>query len=325
MMKKLIAILLVLSLCFCVCACEKEEAEEEKTPQKGRTLTIGETVSVEDYAEFRLRKVQTVTKLTGSKMGFLYYENDNPNDTYVDMIFEWTNTGNEKVESQELLEATALGANDTKYEKCMYAVESADYTDLNQYADINPGAKVRFHCAITVSKSESDLTLKVKIDGKNYTMDYTLGTTVSDAKGIKVGDTLQVPEYAELMLTGVSYADEVLPSDTSGYYSSYKISDSANTYLVVNMDIVSYMSSATSLEDFVDIRATYMDKYQYTGFIIAEDEDGTGFSYSFEQILPLTKRSCHYLIEIPKSVTENPATVTFFFAGEEYTYSLAQG
>lgn len=324
-MKKWTAILLTLCLCFSFCACDKSEDEAENAPKTGRELPFGETVSVENYAEFRLRKIQTVEKLTGSMQGFLYYENEDPNDTYVDMIFDWTNTGNEAVNSQDLLEATATGADDAKYKKCMYAVESSDYSNLNQYFDINPGSKVRLHCAISVPKSETDLTIKLKIDGKNYTMDYTVGTTLRDAKEIKAGDTLNALDYAEMMLCSVSYADEVLPSDTSGYYSSYKISDSANTYLVVNMDIVNYMSSAASLEDFVDIRVCYMDKYQYTGFIVAQDEDGTGFSYSFEQILPLTKRSCYYLIEVPKSVTENPATITFFFAGEEYTYSLAQG
>lgn len=320
-MKKWIALLLVIGIFLSFCACDKSE-ETEETPKKGTALLPNEIVTVNDYAEICLRKVHTVERLTGSMQGFLYYENDDPSNTYVDLIFDWKNISDEEINSQDVLEAIATGADDVKYKKCLYAVESADYSNLDQYTQINPGATVRFHCAISVPKSETNLSIKLKIDGKNYILDYTLGTTVSNAAEMKEGDTLRVPDHAELMLRSVYYADEILPSDTTSYYSSYTVSDSANTYLVVNMDITNYESSAAKLESFVDIRATYLDKYQYKGFIIAEDDECNGFSYSFEQILPLTKHNCYYLIEVPKSVTENPASLTFFFGGEEYTYSL---
>lgn len=122
------------------------------------------------------------------------------------------------------------------------------------------------------------------------------------------------------MFNGIEYTDDLLPSNTSGAYSHYDIDNSSNTYLVAKFDITNYMSSEKDCDTFIGIKALYLDKYTYTGFVVVEDDDGKGFS-SYEDISPLSTRHFYYLIEVPKTVVENDVTLTISFNGKEYTYT----
>lgn len=63
-----------------------------------------------------------------------------------------------------------------------------------------------------------------------------------------------------------------------------------------------------------------MDKYIYTGFVVAEDTDGAGFG-RYEDITPLSTRHLFVLIEVPKVVMDKSAELLIMFNGGEYAYT----
>lgn len=320
-MKKIVSLVLALLMLFLLAACATPN-NTDRSASSGKTaeLILAAPNTVENYADFSLFKVQTAKKITASVAGDIFYENKTAGETYVDIILDLTNTSSETINSNDIIVATATNANGTEYTNCLYAAETNNATYLSQYENIAPLSTVRIHCAVSVPESETNLTLKIVVNSKEFTYDYSLGKTESNAKKVNVGDTIDEADFATLVFNGIKYTDNLLPSNTSGMYSHYKVDNAAaNTYLAVEYDITNYMSTNQDCDDFVGIKAVYMDKYTYTGFVVVEDEDGKGFS-SYESIAPLSTRHLYYLIEVPKSVIKNDVTLTLSFNGKEFVY-----
>lgn len=329
-MKNLLAVILCFCMVISLTACvgnintnnpyANKDHSSKNEEIKGTELVLETQNTVENYADFTLFKVSTAKKITASIAGDIYYENNNSGETYVDIILDWTNTSTETISSEDVVVASAINLIGTEYSKCLYAVETNNATYLSRYENISPLSTIRLHCAISIPESETDLTLKLMVNGKKYTYSYSLGEIASSAKEIKVGNTVEDIDYATLVFNGIEYTDNLLPSNTTGSYRHYEIDNTSNTYLVVKFDITNYMSSKKDCDIFVGVKALYMNKYTYTGFVVVEDEDGKGFS-SYEDISPLTTRHFYYLIEVPKTVTENEVTLTISFNGQEYTFT----
>lgn len=291
-------------------------APTEEVPST-ETLTLAEKQSIEETVDFTLFKVFSSKKVTGSMGGGIYYENKNDGETYVDMILDWTNTSAETVRSDEIATVYAEGADGTRYERCLYVVETDNGTDVSQYESIAPLSTARLHCAVSVPESEEELTLHLLIGDKEYTYAYTMGKVDSTAKTIQLGDALGDESYATLTYVSMEYTDDVIPSNTSRSYTHYSIDNPDNTYLLVKFDVTNYQSTGKRCDTFIGLKARYLDKYTYTGSVVVEDTDGRGFS-GYDNIEPLTTRHLYYKIEVPKAVTENPVQLTLSFAGQEY-------
>ena len=315
-MKKLLSILLALTACLSLCACGGGSPKTLPTTE----LVLGAENKVDNYGDFSLFKITTAKKITASLDDGIYYENDTAGETFVDIILDWTNTSTNTISSSDLLVAGAISANGTQYTRCLYAVETNNAKYLSQYENIAPLSTVRIHCAISVPENETDLTLVLNIKGNRFSYAYSVGDVASTAKPIQVGDTVEEEDFATLVFNGMEYTDDLLPPDTSSAYNHYAIDSTSNTYLVAKFDITNYMATDWDCNSFVGIKAVYMDKYTYDGFVVVEDEDAQGFD-SYEDIAPLTTRHFYYLIEVPKTVITNPVTLTLSFNGQEYTYT----
>ncbi len=324
--KKLFVIVLCLCMIMALAACggnggeggsENGTAKEEA---KGTPLVVATKNSVENYADFTLFKIETAKKVTASVGGGIYYENKNSGETYVDMILDITNTSAAAIQSGDIVSVSAKSAAGTEYLCNLYAVETNNATYLSQYESISPLTTVRLHCAVSVPETETALTVKLAVNGSEYTYDYKVNEIVNSAKEIKAGDTVDEADFATMVFKGIEYTDDLLPSNTSGSYRHYEADNSANTYLVVKFDITNYASNEKECDTFAGVKATYMDKYTYTGFVVVEDEDGKGFS-SYESISPLVTRHFYYLIEVPKTVAENEVELTISFNGNEYIFT----
>lgn len=343
-MKKILAIMLCLCMVIPFASCGKktdtddtkpegssqsdsvkqnQEQENVETTQKntGNALVLDQKNTVEDYADFTLAKIYNSQKITApinSKTSYVAVSGR----TYVDMVLDCTNLGTEAKRCDEIVTLVAVNEAGTEYTCNPFAVETGDSSWLSSDVTINPQTTVRLHCLISVPESETKLLLKLTVDEKEFTYDYSLGTTVSSATKINVGDTLDETDYAKLEFRGTEYTDDLIPSNTSGYfYTHYAVDDSNNTYLVVKFDITNYMSSAKDCDSFVGVKAVYMDKYNYTGFVVVEDSDGAGFDNN-EDISPLVTRHFYYLIEVPKTVIENEAVLTITFHNKDYIFTV---
>lgn len=322
-MKKLLALLLCGVLCLSLCACGNTDRDDDRNDNQKRpskVLTLDETKTVKDYAAFSLVKVFATKKLTPSVAGFTYYENETDGNVYVDVVLDWKNLCDTPIACDEIAELTAVGAHGIQYECKFYALETTGYSDLNQYANIDPLSTARLHCVLDVPQTESKLDITLKVKRTNYTLTYTMGDTLSNATELQVGDVIEEPDFATLSFLGISYADKVKPTNTDGFYTLYEAESPDSTYLMVRYDVTNRMSDAVGGRSFAGVTAVYMDKYTYDGFAAVEDADGSGFS-TYEVIKPLTTRHMYFLIEVPKSVIENEVTLTLFFHGKEYVYT----
>lgn len=324
--KTISSVLIALLLALCLAGCSggndtNESMNSEEEPQAPQ-LVPEEPNSVEDYADFTLFKITTtdeVAATTPSKYSVGYYPTKDGN-VFVDIVIDFTNKGTDSVKCDEVVSVSAVNAAGTVYNAAVYAAEEDNYSDVSKYVSIAPLETARLHCAISVPETETDLTLTLEIGGTEYTYDYSVGVPAAVERTIAVGDTIEEPDYATMVFTGIEYTDAVMPSNTSGYYRYYSPDDPSNTYLVVKFEITNYMSTAKDIEDFVGVKAVLGGKYNYNGFMVAESADKTSFN-SYESIDPLNTKKLFYIVDIPKTVANGELDLTISFAGKEYTFS----
>ena len=283
-------------------------------------LTLDAVNSVPGYLDFTLVKVQTASTIEPSLGGGLYYENSSAGETYVDVVLDVSNTTSASVSSEEVLTACALGTSGAEYPCELYAVETSGGTGLSQYEELSPLTATRLHCGISVPESESALTICLEAEGQRYTYAYTLGQTEANSIPLSVGQSLDVPDFASITFQGAYCTDDLLPPNTSGFYTHYAVEDPNSTYLVTAFDVTNQQGTAKDSDTFLGVRAVYREKYTYTGFVVVQDADGGGFSGS-EDLLPLNPRRLYVLIEVPKSVSAEPAELFISFSGEEYCFT----
>lgn len=320
MRKKLLSIMLVIAMVLSFAACGGEGGSSE--PEKTATpLVIGEKHTIEGYAEFSLFKIQTTEKIEASVDSTFSY-NASDGNKYVDLVLDITNLGAETIEAESIVSVTATNASGGNYTCSTFIAESGNGTEIDAYATINPLASTRLHCATSVNNAEEAVQLTLTVNGQEYTYDYICSEIVRDAKTIAKGDVLEEEDFAKLEFKGAMYTDDLMPSNTSGFYTHYQVDSSENTYLVVKMNLTNYQSSGRNLESFVGVKATYMDKYTYDGFMVVEESDKAGFD-SYCDLSPLAEHKAFVLIEVPKTVTENDAVIELSFAGQEYLYAYA--
>lgn len=58
--------------------------------------------------------------------GGMYYEQDEADKTYIDVVFDVTNTNAEAINSEDLMVATATSESGAEYECSLYVVEVDD-------------------------------------------------------------------------------------------------------------------------------------------------------------------------------------------------------
>lgn len=319
-MKKLHAILLGLVLVLGMTACGGTQGEGKSGGPIA--LTAGETQTVDGYAEFKLFKITTTDTITAS-VDNSYYYGAPAGSIYVDMVLDYTNLTDRDIACDELVEVSAVNSAGASYNCESFFVESSGGMDIDNYAVVAPQSSARLHCATAVNPDETSLTFTLKVNNQKYTCDYTLNETVRDVEAIKKGDVIEAEDFAQIKFNGAKYKNELLPSNTSGYYSYYSVKDVDNTYLIISMDITNYQGSSRNIDSFVGARVTYLDKYTYTGFVVAEESDHTGFD-AYASISPLTEKTVYFVIEVPKKVTENQAVVELSFRNKEYIYTYSK-
>ena len=301
---------------------ENYESERKKVLEEIKANTVAievnKTYEDADYANFKVIKIVSAEKITGSMGSSISYTPSDGN-IYIDVVMDYTNNTSNTIACDELITFKATKADGTMYDNASFFVETDNGTSITSYTDVAPLATVRLHCALSVPKGEGQYTLSLDVDGQMYGYEYTLNQVVNNAKAIKINDVLENEDIAKAVFKSVKFTTDLLPSNTSGYYNHYPVDNAANTYLVVRFDITNNQTSARDCEEFVNVTATFMDKYTYTGFVVVEDTDGKGFS-SYEDIDPLSTRKLYCLIEVPKTVAESNYELTISFAGEEYSY-----
>lgn len=142
------------------------------------------------------------------------------------------------------------------------------------------------------------------------------------ATPVAVGDTITT-DTMELTINKAELTYDVLPDDTSGYYTHYE-ADAGNVFIHLDMDIKNLGKQNLSCDDILYVTADYNGGYTYTGFGVPEDGKN-GFTYSnLTSINPLETLGMHYLLKCPQEVeeTDHPLFIIMEPANSEGSYVL---
>lgn len=130
-------------------------------------------------------------------------------------------------------------------------------------------------------------------------------------------------ETKQIVINGVELTYDVLPDDTSGFYTHYSAKQ-GKVYISVDLDVTNTAKQGLPCDEVLKITANYNGGYSYSGFLIVDDAN-LGFTYAnITTIDPLETQGMKYLIECPEEVeeTQNPLFLTIQMEGQEFRYTV---
>lgn len=140
---------------------------------------------------------------------------------------------------------------------------------------------------------------------------------------IQIGETVTTENF-EFTLNKVELSYDVLPDDTSSFYTHYP-AESGQVYIHLDADIKNTQKQNLNCDEIYEVVADYNSGYTYDGQPVVDDAS-TGFTYAnITQIDPLQTLGVHYLIECPEEVetSQNPLVVTITMNDEsQYQYVI---
>lgn len=134
--------------------------------------------------------------------------------------------------------------------------------------------------------------------------------TSQQGTSISVGESI-ITEDVEITINKVELSYDVLPDNTSGFYTHYE-ADAGNVYIHLDLDVKNLGKQNLGCDDILSATADYNNGYTYSGFAAPEDSS-TGFTYAnITSIKPLETLGVHYLFKCPQEVEEstNPLFIT---------------
>lgn len=137
-----------------------------------------------------------------------------------------------------------------------------------------------------------------------------------------VGDVLS-NENKEITINNVEFSHDVLPDDTSGFYSHYT-PESGNVYIHIDVDVKNLEKQDLRCDDVMKVKVDYNEGYEYSGSPVVEDSM-TGFTYAnITSIKPLETTGMRFLVECPQEVeeSENPVKIILDIDGDKYEYQM---
>ena len=135
---------------------------------------------------------------------------------------------------------------------------------------------------------------------------------------VTAGDKI-VTDSMEIKINSVELTYDVLPDNTSGFYTHYE-ADAGKVYIAVDASITNKAKQNLGCDEIGKVIANYNNGYTYRGFIIVKDST-TGFTYAnITSIDPLETRGIKWLIECPEEVetSSNPLFLEFTINGGKY-------
>ena len=142
------------------------------------------------------------------------------------------------------------------------------------------------------------------------------------------GDVLSFPNDFEITYLGTEFINELSPPNPEEIHTYYEVEDENNIYLDVMAYIKNLKGNLLMYKDAVTFKIVYDGEYNYDGFAVAEEADGSDFKSYFGAILrPLVTDKMHFLIEVPLEVRDSGKDFDIIMNvhGDEYRYSGQEG
>lgn len=114
----------------------------------------------------------------------------------------------------------------------------------------------------------------------------------------------------EVAINSVEITYDVLPDNTSGFYTHYE-ADVGNVNICVDADVKNTAKQNLGCDEIGAIFANYNDGYTCKGFVVVDDSS-TGFTYAnITSIDPLETKGIKWLIECPQEIDESDKALFF--------------
>ncbi len=181
---------------------------------------------------------------------------------------------------------------------------------------------VLFLFAMTTGCSDRSATVTHKETSVHIQQGSTAPAEQEKVKEILLGDTI-ITETMEVTINSVELTYDVLPDDTSGFYTHYE-PDEGNVYISVDASVKNTAKKNLSCDEIGKIMADYNDGFTYNGSVVVKDSS-TGFTYAnISTVKPLETVGIKWLIQCPQEVeeTENPLFLILKLSGENFKYTI---
>lgn len=163
----------------------------------------------------------------------------------------------------------------------------------------------------TVKKNENDVSIEQVKEEEKETIQQ-----------IKSGEKI-VTDNMEMAINSVELTYDVLPDDTSGFYTHYA-ADEGKVYISMDADVTNKGKQSLDCDEIGKVTANYNDGYVYRGFAVVKDST-TGFTYAnITSIDPLETKGIKWLIECPQEVetSANSLYLEISIDGEKFKYTI---
>lgn len=172
------------------------------------------------------------------------------------------------------------------------------------------------------ASDQTDMTSTVVPDDSVTATLETQETVKEKIQEIKCGEKI-VTEYMEVAINDVVLTYDVLPDDTSGFYTHYP-AEVGKVYISVDASVTNKSKQQIRCDKIGVVVANYSDGFIYNGFIAVKDSR-TGFTYAnITDIDPLETMGFKWLIECPQEVEQSNESLFLEFTinSEKFIYYI---
>lgn len=322
-MKKLAVFLLCFSfaiLPFTACSSENQGTQEEK---QETVLEVDQMVTVADVAEVTYKKSMVAKRIDPPNPSsfYTYYEAED-GFVFFDMVMDIKNLAAESVDAEDIISGS-VAADSGSYEIDRCWMESENGGDFAVSASLDALEQGRMHIVAKVKEGDKDFKALLKIGEQELTVNYNAETTVFEKKPIALNEAIAAEDFGEITVLSAQYLSDIVPSNPGYFYSHYQVDDASKIYIDVKVSVKNLGTSKKDVDNFFGISAIYDGKYNYNGFTVLEEADGSDFN-TFASLDPLETGTIHGIVEIPTEAQAGPVEVKFYFDGEEYYYTMPQ-
>ncbi len=332
-MKKVLSLLIIGALCLGFGACTKETvtptspAVVENT-KKARDvfegaeyMEVDKTYIVTDSLDVTLKYIKTTNLIEPLMYADFSYENDNEDKTFVDVVFEVENVGEDEIKCQSMAYIEAKNSDGLIYNEAKFFLEYDNYTSLTEHTTLKGKEKTLFHAAVYVPCDEEKVGISVRFNNATLLYDYTLNTSVKCTAQALLGEEIQSGDK-KLTVTGVRFEDELHPSVAGQKTYTYHSVKSANsTYMIVEAVLTNNTNTYMNTYDFAKIDAFDGETALANGRWVCEKP--TGDEFSQDCLIPAKSTvKAYYVYEIPENDINKEYNLRMIFEREEYWCKL---
>lgn len=336
--KKILCLMLAVLVVCSLCACGGENTNNEQSNSQTQPIveteplitenpiSVDSVTEISDVAEIKIANVFTTNDVMPPKPSSVYSHYEASSGcTYFVVVMDIKNLGANSISADDII-SVSLSVGGTEY-SALTVVETDDGASLDRGSStyINALETARVYQMYSVP-SDTDLqnfSLTIDNGAEIYTSDFSLSSFESKVKAVSVGETITDNDTISLTIDSVEFKNSLYPPRASGYYHYYEAAN-GKVYLIVKMTVNNLKGTDMKYDSIAGVSCVYNEKYNYSFFAVLEEDGGkdlNGYPSQYA-ISPLDTGVVYYLAEVPAQVADGPVEITFYIAGNYYSFSL---